>query len=166
MLGKIFNKGKKKEFYLSIDETQETVSAVIDETKETVAAATEAVTETVTKVTESLSSPEENGAAKTKSESKATTNKASKKTQGKKSQTTASKQEPVKQPVASSASSWEEPFWVKAMYKNAGSNSESASGETSQKTFATDYLIVQSSSRRRPGPSLNKFKEMVNKKKF
>ncbi len=165
MLGKIFNKGKKKEFYLSIDETKETVSAAIDETKETIGEATEAVTETVTKVTESLSSPEENGAAEPKSESKATPSKASKKTQGKKSQT-ASKQEPVKQPAASVASSWEEPFWVKAMYKNAGSNSESASGETSQKTFATDYLIVQSSSRRRPGPSLNKFKEMVNKKKF
>lgn len=154
MLGKIFNQGKKKEFYLSIDET-----------KETVAAATEAVTETVKKVTESLSSPEENGAAKPKSESQVTPNKASKKTQGKKSQT-ASKQEPVKQPVASSASSWEEPFWVKAMYKNAASNAESVSGQTSQKTFATDYLIVQSSSRRRPGPSLNKFKEMVSKKKF
>ncbi len=154
MLGKIFNKGKKKEFYLSIDET-----------KETIGEATEAVAETVTKVTESLSSPEENGVAELKSESKATANKASKKTSGKKSQT-ASKQEPVKQPVVSGASSWEEPFWVKAMYKDAGSNSEYASGQTSQKTFATDYLIVQSTSRRRPGPSLNKFKEMVNKKKF
>ncbi|MGK7948807.1 MAG: hypothetical protein AB4368_08380 [Xenococcaceae cyanobacterium] len=61
------------------------------------------------------------------------------------------------------ASSWEQPFWVKAMYQNNGSSNGKVEQE---KTFATDYLLpTPSKSRRRPGPSLNKFKEMARQTK-
>lgn len=58
------------------------------------------------------------------------------------------------------ASSYEEPFWVKAMYKNNGSSNGKTEG--GEKTFATDNLLpTPSNYRRRPGPSLNKFKDMA-----
>ena len=63
------------------------------------------------------------------------------------------------------ASSWEPPFWVKAMYNSSsnGSNGQVGGGE---QTFATDNLLpTPSTSRRRPGPSLNKFKDMARQAK-
>lgn len=62
------------------------------------------------------------------------------------------------------ASSWEQPFWVKVMYQNNGSSNGKL--EKAEKTFSTDNLLpTPSKSRRRPGPSLNKFKEMARQTK-
>lgn len=62
------------------------------------------------------------------------------------------------------ASSWEQPFWVKVMYQN--NSSSNGKVEKAEKTFSTDYLLpTPSKSRRRPGPSLNKFKEMARQTK-
>lgn len=61
----------------------------------------------------------------------------------------------------SGASSYEPPFWVAAMYNNnsSGGNSDGSQAET---TFATDNLMpIMTKYRRRPGPSLNKFKNMA-----
>ncbi len=175
MLGKILNLGKKKEFYLTLEETQETGSTVAELPTEVAAeTATEAPTEAptevaeapteVTEVIESAPVPE----AEAKPEPKSTKTKGSKKRAKAKSKVTAkppSEKKPAA-PAYSGASSWEEPFWVKAMYNSSGSNTGNGTDTESEKTFATDYLLVQSSSRRRPGPSIDKFKNMVGKKKF
>ena len=67
--------------------------------------------------------------------------------------------------VPSKVPEGEQPAWVKAInnYSNNGKlESESESGMT----FATQYLMpTPSNSRRRPGPSLNKFREMARQAK-
>ena len=50
----------------------------------------------------------------------------------------------------------DEPFWVKLMYENKEQTAQNA-----EKTFATDNLISRPKARRRPGGSLDKFKEMA-----
>lgn len=168
MLGKILNLGKKKEFYLTLEETQETGSTVAELPTEVAAeTATEVATEAPTEVTEVIESapvPE----AEAKPEPKSTKTKGSKKRAKAKSKVTAKppSEKKTAAPAYSGASSWEQPFWVKAMYNSSGSNTGNGTSTESEKTFATDYLLVQSSSRRRPGPSIDKFKNMVGKKKF
>ena len=51
----------------------------------------------------------------------------------------------------------DEPFWVKLMYENK----EQKAAQNAEKTFATDNLISRPKARRRPGGSLDKFKEMA-----
>lgn len=69
------------------------------------------------------------------------------------------------QQTESGASSWEQPFWVKVMYNNSN-NGSNGKADDANGTFATDYLMpTVSKSRRRPGPSLNKFKDMASKAK-
>ncbi len=53
------------------------------------------------------------------------------------------------------------------MYNNNNSSSSNKSnGSRAEQTFATDNLMPTiTNSRRRPGPSLNKFKEMASKAK-
>ena len=68
-------------------------------------------------------------------------------------------------PQDAGASSFDPPFWVAAMYKNSDT-SVNSDGTQAEQTFATDNLMpVVTKSRRRPGPSLNKFKDMANKAK-
>lgn len=51
----------------------------------------------------------------------------------------------------------DEPFWVKLMYENK----EQKAAKNAEKTFATHNLISRPKARRRPGGSLDKFKEMA-----
>lgn len=51
----------------------------------------------------------------------------------------------------------DEPFWVKLMYETK----EQKAAKNAEKTFATDNLISRPKARRRPGGSLDKFKEMA-----
>ncbi len=96
--------------------------------------------------------------------------KKSTKTSVKSKKKTSAETAPTAKPVASassSTSSWEQPAWVKAMYNN---NSSSSNGNGSsvggEQTFATDNLLpTPSNYRRRPGPSLDKFKEMARQAK-
>ena len=68
-------------------------------------------------------------------------------------------------PQDAGASSFEPPFWVAAMYNNSNSNVNS-DGTQAQPTFATENLMpVVTKTRRRPGPSLNKFKDMAKNAK-
>ncbi|BAZ46632.1 hypothetical protein NIES4102_36680 [Chondrocystis sp. NIES-4102] len=63
------------------------------------------------------------------------------------------------------ASSYDPPFWVAAMYKN--NNEENAILGKVEKTFATDNLMpIITQYRRRPGPSLNKYKNMAKESRF
>ncbi len=74
---------------------------------------------------------------------------------------------PAAAPQNSGASSYDPPFWVAAMYNNTSSNNGSANGSSdSGQTFATDNLMpIITKSRRRPGASLNQFKDMARKAK-
>ena len=94
-----------------------------------------------------------------------------KKTEPVKAQSTKNKKTKKKSNQAPSVSSkvpeWEQPAWVKAIknYSNNG-KAESESESESGMTFATQYLMpIPSNSRRRPGPSLNKFREMARQAK-
>ncbi len=65
-------------------------------------------------------------------------------------------------PVAVNVPAAEVPFWVAAMRSTAAIQAETKS----EMTFSTDYLLSSgSSSRRRPGPSLNGFKEIARQVK-
>ena len=76
-----------------------------------------------------------------------------------------SQSKPQPSPQNAGASSFDPPFWVAAMYKNKSTNLNS-DGSQAQQTFATDNLMpIMTNTRRRPGPSLNKFKDMANKAK-
>ena len=67
--------------------------------------------------------------------------------------------------VPSKVPEWEQPAWVKAI-KNYSNNGKAESESESGMTFATQYLMpIPSNSRRRPGPSLNKFREMARQAK-
>ncbi len=63
----------------------------------------------------------------------------------------------------SGASSYDPPFWVAAMYNNNSNGSASSNGAaTESETFATSNLMpTVTNYRRRPGGSLNKFKDMA-----
>ena len=62
------------------------------------------------------------------------------------------------------ASSYEPPFWVAAMSNT--NNSTNSNGQVAEQTFATDNLMpTPTKFRRRPGGSLDKFKNMAKQAK-
>jgi|GEM_PF-1857193 len=68
-------------------------------------------------------------------------------------------------PQNAGASSFEPPFWVAAMYNNSGTNGNS-NGTQAGQTFATENLMpIATKYRRRPGPSLSKFRDMAKSAK-
>jgi outer membrane biosynthesis protein TonB len=160
MLKKLFGGKSDNGFYVELNENQSTNGKVpaatqVAEEKKPEPAAIEVVEEKKAK-TEPTNTVEEikPEAVKKKSTKKKTSVKSKKK------ESTEVATTPT--PVAASASSDEQPFWVKAMYKNS-SNGQKADSET---TFATDYLMpTPTRSRRRPGPSLNMFKDMARQAK-
>ena len=154
MIKKLFG-GKSDGFFLELDETGNNQS-------------TETKVETATKEETKQPKP----VAETKEEAKQPEPVATKSaTKGKKTSIKSKKQKsaptaPTASPVSSDgASSGEQPSWVKAMEKSNSSSSNGSSAEGEQ-TFATDNLLpTPSTYRRRPGPSLNKFKEMARQAK-
>jgi len=175
MLKKIFNSDKK--YYLELDEIEDSkpVQAVV-KTAEKVAdvvqdKAKEVIdSKPVEKAVETAKQATDDAQDKLKS---ATTTEAkpqeksqtveSKKGKSKPDQPTQAKAKPS--PKDSRASSFDPPFWVAAMYNNNGSGTNS-DGTKAEQTFATDNLMPTiTKSRRRPGPSLNKFRDMASKAK-
>ena len=149
LLKKLFSSSEQK-FRLQLDETATQVAKDVQEQIDKVkdSQPVQDAVETVTQVAEDAKNQVQSEAA-TKEEK----------------QQPAAKTQAKTTPAYSGASSWEEPFWVKAMYKNSGNGSNGKTA-TSEKTFATDYLMPTiTKSRRRPGASLNKFKEMASKAK-
>ena len=125
------------------EEVKSTAKEVKSETKQV---AKEVKTQIKTKVdgeakSQTASSPEQNGKSASKTEANAPSQQA---------------------PASIDMSYSEEPFWVKLMYKTT---EQKAAEESSEKTFATDYLISQPKPRRRPGGSLDKFKSMARETK-
>ena len=76
------------------------------------------------------------------------------------------KQEQAKPNLENSgASSFDPPFWVAAMYNNSN-NTANSNGKAVEETFAPDNLMPTITKyRRRPGGSLDKFKDMAKKAK-
>lgn len=147
LLKKIFNSDKK--YYLELNEAQD--SQPVQEAVETANKVTDAAQE-------KLQSAKTTGTKPAKQEV-TTTAKAQK--NGKKAQP-----KPATSSINSGTSSYEQPFWVAAMYNNKNSSSNKSNGSRAEQTFATDNLMPTiTNSRRRPGPSLNKFKEMASKAK-
>ena len=185
MLKKLFN--SKSKYYLELDDTQnpQPVPTAVKTSNKVANAAQEKVAElqnskpvqeaekTANKVIDaaqeklqSATTVESKPAAKkatTKVESSKNGKQPSKK--GAKDATPATQAQPITSLKNSGASSYEPPFWVAAMYNNNGSANNS-NGSRAEQTFATDNLMPTITKyRRRPGPSLNKFKDMASKTK-
>ncbi len=159
---------KDDNYYLELKETAEDVVASAQETTENVLSSVQEVVENKADkakevVVEKTSVAKEAVAEKTATAKKKVNNKATpvkEKAQVAESQ---SKQTPATK-ASNKVPTYEPPFWVKAMYSNSNNGNGNGKAAQSEKTFATDNLMpVISNARRRPGPSLNKFKDMANK---
>ena len=141
-----------------------TASDVVETAQEKVAEIKESkvVKNAVESTSEAAETARQKVSAVATTEEKATTNGKSKAKKSQKAEPKSEKQAPAAaKPANSGASSFDPPFWVKAMYNNNGSN---GSSQQSEQTFATDYLMpTVTKYRRRPGPSLDKFKDMAKK---
>jgi hypothetical protein len=166
MLNKLFN--SKNKYYLELDEVKDSkpVQAVVqtaNKVAEVVKEKTADVVETKP-VQEAIKTQNEvTNTAQEKLQS-ATDTKAKRKQQNKQVATKSQEQtatKPAPAPKNSGASSYDPPFWVAAMYNNNNSSGSSNNGK-GEPTFATDNLMpTVTQYRRRPGPSLNKFKDMA-----
>ncbi|MGF1590573.1 MAG: hypothetical protein ACFCU7_15300 [Pleurocapsa sp.] len=184
MLKKLFNSDSK--YYLELDEIKE--SEVVQTAVKTAEKAAEVVKEkasevaksqpvqevvkTAAEVQDKLSStlteekPVETKSAKSvKSKAKVKTKSNKSQPNGSVAESTAESEETTPNLKNSGASSFDPPFWVAAMYNNNGSATNS-NGKMSEATFATDNLMpTVTKYRRRPGGSLNKFKDMAKQAK-
>ena len=185
ILKKLFNSENK--YYLELDEEAQDSQPVKEEVVATANKITDAVPEKAAEVAESQpvqeavetgkqvideaqeklqsatgkESQPEKKAAKAKSD-KIKTRPSKKAAKVSSPDTTAKPETEIKN---SGASSDEPPFWVAVMYKsNQGSSGGNSSNGSAEQTFATDNLMPTITKyRRRPGPSLNKFKDMASK---
>lgn len=171
MFKKLFNSDSK--FNLELDEIKE--SEVVQTAVKTASKATEAVKEKASEVADSQ--PVKEAVAKTKDvldseksdeakpEPQAKKSAKTKSGQnGKQTDSTSEKADTPAKPEKSGASSYDPPFWVAAMYNN--SSSKNSNGRVAEETFATDNLMpIVTKYRRRPGGSLQKFKDMAKQAK-
>lgn len=165
--------GKSDGFFLELDRSEDSQSkkTKTEKTETKKQALSETVTEAIDKAAEAIEPV--TGAIK----EAVTSDESAKKEETKKSKKTATKNEKKKatktatapastssSQTSSNASSYDPPFWVKAMYNNSSSSNGQA--KEREQTFATDNLLPNPSRyRRRPGPSLDKFKEMARQTK-
>ncbi|MEM6613003.1 MAG: hypothetical protein AAF652_12270 [Cyanobacteria bacterium P01_C01_bin.72] len=186
MLKKLFNSENK--YYLELDETKdsEVVQSVAQKAAKTtqvvkekaqeiaksepvqqaVSTASEAVENTQEKLAGEIATEEADSKkpARKSAKSKAAANgKAAKNSKVAKS-ADQEEQSPAT-PQDSGASSFDPPFWVAAMNntnKKATDSNEQLNGQPAEGTFATDNLMPTITKyRRRPGGSLDKFKDMA-----
>ena len=183
MLKKLFSSDKK--FFLELDELKESeaVQTVVETTKKVASAAKETASEVVDTAQEKLESaisteekPTETTKTKDKSEkAKAKPAKGEAKDeakdkpalpQAKTEQNGSAKDSEAKTPGNTGASSYDPPFWVAAMYNNDSSKEAKSNGRVAEQTFAPENLMpITTKFRRRPGGSLDKFKDMAKQAK-
>ena len=174
MLNKLFKSDKK--YYLELDAVQDKAAEVADAAQDKAAEVAESqpvqeavetgkqvideAQEKLQSATEVESQPEKKAAQAKSGQSQKGTSKKAAKDSGKK--TSAPSAASLK---SSGTSAYEPPFWVAAMYKtNNSSSGENNSNVQAEQTFATDNLMPTITKyRRRPGPSLNKFRDMASK---
>ena len=159
MLKNIFNSDNK--YYLELDESSE--SKPVKTAVKTAEKVSNTVKETVTKVPESKPVEQTVKVAAKPKEAAQEKPKTVTKTEAKVSKTDKPQKPAKPSPKAAGASSFDPPFWVAAMYNNSNTQVNS-DGAQAEQTFATDNLMPTASKyRRRPGPSLNNFKDMAKK---
>ena len=179
MLKNLFNSDKK--FHLELDEIKEseavqtavqTASKAADIVKEKASdvASSQPVQQAIAKAKDVLDDEPETAEAKpdkveTKSQPKQAKAKSETKSKQNSKQAEAKEnKQPAPSVENSGASSYEPPFWVAAMYKNNSNNN--GDGRGAEETFATENLMpISTKYRRRPGASLNKFKNMAKQAK-
>lgn len=185
MLKKLFNSNSK--FYLELDEIKE--SEVVQTAVETASKAADAVKEKASDLADSQ--PVQKAVATAKDIVSDETDTADKSNKAQKPEAKTEQKQVKQRPAAKSqqngkqadsptedttpsiensgASSFDPPFWVAAMYNNDSDRNNSdrnSNSETAQQTFATDNLMpIATKFRRRPGGSLDKFKEMAKQAK-
>lgn len=183
MLKKIFSSDNK--YYLELKEeiedselvqsavktaekTAEVVKEKVQEVAESkpvqsaVKTAEEVVETAQDKVASAISTEEKPNKAK---EVKSTKTAQSKANNGAAAKTTEKKQEAKPAQSNSGASSDEPPFWVAAM-NNTNKNKTNGNGQVAEQTFAPENLLpIATKYRRRPGGSLDKFKDMAKSAK-
>jgi hypothetical protein len=191
MLKKLFKSNDK--FHLELDEIKdsevvqtavETASKAADAVKEKASevASSQPVTEAVKATTDVAESAQDKlasalGTEKKPTEAKESTAKvkpkedkkapAKESTASKNGKATESTPETESTPDSTNtgASSYEPPFWVAAMY-NTNNGAADNNGQVAEQTFATDNLMpTPTKFRRRPGGSLDKFKNMAKQAK-
>ena len=187
MLKKLFNSNSK--FYLELDEIKD--SEVVQTAVKTASKAADTVKEKASDVADTaqdklasavgteekpaeVKSTEAETKAKAETTAKAKTKAKTKSSEEKKAPAIESKaskngkadapQEATPASTNTGASSYEPPFWVAAMSNT--NNSTNSNGRVAEQTFATDNLMpTPTKFRRRPGGSLDKFKNMAKQAK-
>ncbi|RMF22232.1 MAG: hypothetical protein D6756_10975 [Cyanobacteria bacterium J083] len=162
MLGKLFGGKKKSEggFYLELDDNEAPAEKTSQVATPTESPAVEKATEP--QAVTSTKNPAGEKVAETDDQ---TIKKPKQKRQKSKKSTEKTAQVQQSQPptTAGAASSWEPPFWVAALYKKK--NDSNGMGKSEQ-TFASQSMLPLSMPRRRPGPSMNKFKDLASQIKL
>ena len=191
MLKKLFN--SKNKYFLELDELKESeaVQTAVETTKKVASVAKETASEVVDTAQEKLQSaiateekpaeskvktPEKSDKSQAKVKAKGKSDKSQAKDKAKdKSKELEDKAEQngsaqaqnseVKTVENTGASSYDPPFWVAAMYNN-NSSKEKGNGRVAEQTFAPENLMpIATKFRRRPGGSLDKFKDMAKQAK-
>ena len=174
MLKKLFNSENK--YYLELDEITEseavqtavqtaakTTQVVKEKAQEiaksepvqqAVSTASEAVENTQEQLAGAIATDKADTKKPAKSKAKAAKN-------GKVAKSTDKQEKSPATPQDAGASSFDPPFWVAAM-NNTNKKTTDSNGQLADGTFATDNLMPTITKyRRRPGGSLNKFKDMA-----
>jgi hypothetical protein len=170
MLKKLFNSENK--YFLELDDVKESevVQTAVKTAKKAANVAKETASEVADTAQEKLQSTiateDTDSKAKSEQPEPAADSQAKAKKNGKavEKSESATQEKSTSTPENTGASSYEPPFWVAAMYNN--NSSDNSNGRVAEPTFATDNLMpIITKSRRRPGGSLDKFKEMAKQAK-
>ena len=169
MLKKLFNSENK--YFLELKES-DAVQTAVETTKKVASAAKETASEVADtaqdKLQSAISTEEKPAESKAKPQEKPEKSEDKVKAKGKPEsedkakQNGATKDSEVQTVENTGASSYDPPFWVAAMYNNNSSNETNGNGRVAEPTFAPENLMpVATKFRRRPGGSLDKFKNMA-----
>jgi hypothetical protein len=169
MLEKLTNLFKKEKFFLEIkentDEVASKVGAVATKVKEEAQQLVEDSKPAIDSAIKDIKSETEDKVQKVKSSTEDSTVDSAQKDKKKELAKSSpakienKEDEPKKEAAPSVDTSYsDEPFWVKLMYETS---EQKIAAQNAEKTFATDNLISKPKARRRPGGSLDRFKEMA-----
>ncbi len=178
MLKKLFSSDNK--YFLELKES-EAVQTAVETTKKVASAAKETASEVVDtaqdKLESAISTEEKPTETKVKSQDKPAPSEAKSKakveakdkpapSEAKTEQNGSAKDSEAKTAGNTGASSYDPPFWVAAMYNNDSSKETKSNGRVAEQTFAPENLMpITTKFRRRPGGSLDKFKDMAKQAK-
>ena len=167
MLKKLFNSENK--YFLELKES-DAVQTAVETTKKVASAAKETASEVADiaqdKLESAISTEEKPAESKAKPQEKPESEdikaKGKPESEDKAKQNGATKDSEVQTVENTGASSYDPPFWVAAMYNNNSRKETNGNGRVAEQTFAPENLMpISTKFRRRPGGSLDKFKDMA-----